>query len=119
MPTPVSDDPEIVHLEKDYLNSLLSKSRERIIAGDCSVLREQEEQFALYSCMIIWQRGFRANSYASWYERLNSREVVETAEHFYERHGDVRLRIDLGSSEFDLCRPKTRAREHWLCTHTS
>jgi len=43
-----------------------------------------------------------------WLNVFSSRNVVEQAERLYERHGDVRLRTDLGNGKFSLCAPSTR-----------
>ena len=75
---------------------------------------EQELQFSVFTRELLRQRGFEGfwlDPTGVWHERFANREVIETAEHLHERHGDVRLRFDLATAEWDLCGPNARARQ--------
>ena len=112
-PVPSPDDPRSARQMEDDRNWLRGQLQNLILTGDSRALLEQEMQFSFFICKLMWLRGLATNqTFNAWSRRFDNREVVETAEHVYERHGDVRLRIDIASSESDLCGPNTRMRQH-------
>ena len=77
---------------------------------------EQELQFSVFTCELLRQRGLdglRLGQTRVWHESFRNREVVETAERLFERHGDVRLRVDLATVDWELSGPNARARQRF------
>ena len=115
VPVRLSDDPKIARAQQRALSWLRVQSQNLILASDCQALARQGKMFSLYTRMLMWQRGFDDflidPAGPVWGRKFANRDVIKTAEHLYVRHGDVRLRIDIASSEFDLCGPSTRARQ--------
>lgn len=108
---PAPDDPFWAEVQERNTTWLRLQSQDLLLAGDWRTRLEQEFQFASYTCKLLWQRGFEAfYPDRAWRSRFDKREVIEAAERLYERHNDVRLRIDLATEEFDLCGPNTRPR---------
>lgn len=112
-PVPSPDDPETARQMEDDRNWLRIQGQNLILARDPRALMHQEMQFDFLTCKLLCLRFGVADMrpfFSAWSGRFVSREVVETAVHLFERHSDVRLRIDLASAEFDLCGPNMRAR---------
>ena len=109
---PLADDPKVAQAQQRAVNWLRVQSQHLIQASDGRALVKQERLFSLFTRILMWQRGFETFLREPVWRKFASREVIETAEHLYERHGEVRLRINIASAEFDLCGPSNRARQH-------
>lgn len=112
-PMPVEDDRFWARVDERNTNWIRLQSQNLLLAGDGRTRNEQECQFSVFTRHLLLQRGFGrfcADPF-EWSRRFSNREVVETTEHLYRRHGDVRLRIDLATEEFDLCGPNMRVRQ--------
>ena len=113
-PWPVPDDASWAQVHERNTNWLRIQSQNLLLAGDLRTLREQEDQFSTFVSKLLFHRGFEEfwlDRTGEFDRRFSNREVVETTERLYERHNDVRLRMDLATGEFDLCGPNTRVRD--------
>ena len=113
-PRPIPDDPFWARVEERNTNWLRLQSQNLLAEGDWRTRLEQELQFSVFARALLRQRGFKGfwlDPTGVWHERFGNREVIETAEHLLERHGDVRLRFDLATAAWNLCGPNTRARQ--------
>ena len=98
-PVPSPDDPETARQMEDDRSWLRVQGQNLILARDPRALLEQEMQFSFLASRLMMLRGLATRqTFSAWSQRFNSREVIETAEHICERHGDVRLRIDMAES---------------------
>jgi len=109
-PVPSPDDPESARQMEDDRNWLRIQGQNLILARDPRALMHQEMQFSFLAWQLMMLRGLAIERIRTPWRRVHCREVIETAEHIYERHGDVRLRIDMASFECDLCGPNMRMR---------
>ena len=111
-PVPPSEDPQDAKAQERDIKWLRGQLQNLILARDFRALSEQEGSFGFFVCKLMGQRGFGAFMTSPtcfhWLNVFSSRNVVEQAERLYERHGDVRLRTDLGNGKFSLRAPSTR-----------
>ena len=115
LPLPVPDDPYTARVQQVGCDWVRDQTQQALLARDYQALVAQQQQFARLTCILVWQRGFdrfiTTPTGQAWGREFARQGVLDTAERLYERHGDVRLRIDLASLEFDLCGPSTRVRQ--------
>ena len=113
-PWPIPEDPFWARVQERNTNWLRRQSQNLLGDGDGRTRLEQEFQFSVFTRVLLRQRGFERfwlDPNNVWHERFKNREVIETAEHLFERHRDVRLRFDLATAEWELCGPNIRVRQ--------
>lgn len=123
LPLTTPDDPDVAEARQRAWNWLRVQLQKLILESDGRALAKQARQFSLFTRMLMWQRGFDGFMTRPhgpvWGRKFASREVIATAVHLYERHGDVRLRIDMATGRFDLCTPNVRIRQRSDEVHVS
>lgn len=111
-PLKVPADPFWAELQERETAWLRAQLQSLIRAGDPAALGEQQCQFSNFTRRLLWHMGFEwaigVDDVVN--DRFGTRDLVETAEHLYERHGEVQLRIDLATAEFELRGAGARSR---------